>query len=202
MKQLILFFLLLAGTLTAFAQDEEEEEPKERGFKKENIFTGGSVSLSFGNRSFLAGANPMLGYKIAEWLDAGIVVNYQYTSFRDYYYVGDKLRQNIYGGGIFTRIYPVNFLFAQAQVEHNLIAYKYIPNDGSSSYKETTSANSLLVGAGYTQGRIPGVNNAFFYLSILWDISDNDFTPYKSSNGDPTPIFRAGVNLYLFQGRR
>lgn len=200
MKRWTLLLALFASTVTAFSQDEEErEEGKTFG---ENVFTGGSLSLSFGNRMFLAGANPMIGYKIAEWVDGGIVINYQYTSFRDYTVFDDRLRQNIYGGGVFARLYPVNFLFGQAQFEHNFIRLKYIPPDGSSPAKAKTSGNSFLVGGGYTNGRIRGVNNAFFYLSVLFDISDNDVSPYTDAYGRVLPIFRAGVNVYPFQPRR
>jgi hypothetical protein len=200
MKKWTLLVALAAISLAGYAQDEEEV-PQRKFFRAENIYTGGSVSLSFGTYSFLVGANPMIGYKMAEWVDAGLVFNYQYTSFRDYYVRDDKLRQNIYGGGVFTRIYPVHFLFAQAQFEHNFIALKYIPPDGSTPAKQKTSANSFLVGAGYTQGRIPGINNTFFYLSVLWDISNNETSPYTNVYGKPMPIFRAGLNIYPFQTR-
>lgn len=196
MKKWSLLLALVACSMAGFAQDEQE--PK-KGFKANNIFTGGSISLSFGSRSFLVGGNPTIGYKLADWVDAGLVFNYQYTSFRDYNVVGDKLRQNIYGGGVFTRLYPVNFLFGQVQFEHNFLTLKYIPNDGSSTYKTKTSANSLLVGAGYTQGRFPGVNNTFFYLSVLWDLADNDVSPYKDVYGRATPIFRAGLSIFPFR---
>lgn len=200
MKQWTLIIALLACTATAFAQDEEEEKPPK--VFEENVFTGGSISLSFGNRMFLAGANPMIGYKIAEWIDGGIVINYQYTSFRDYQFIGYKMRQNIYGGGLFTRLYPVNFLFAQAQFEHNFLSAKLIPPDGSTPAKASTSGNSVLIGGGYTNGRIPGVNNTFFYLSILFDVSNNDASPYTDAYGKALPIFRAGINVYPFQPRR
>lgn len=196
------YILLLALAITAgaaFAQDEEGTE--ERGFKTENIFTGGSISLSFGNNIFLVGANPMLGYKLAEWVDAGIVINYQYTNYRDYYVVQDRLRQNIFGGGAFVRLFPINFVFAQAQFEHNFINLKYLPYDGSATQKASTSANSLLVGAGYANGRMPGVNNTFFYFSVLWDVSGNNNSPYTDNYSRAVPIFRAGVNVFPFRQR-
>lgn len=195
----LLLLTLLAVAATGFAQDDEE--PIKKPFA-DNVFTGGSVSLSFGSNSFLVGGNPVLGYKLAEWVDAGFIVNYQYTSWRHYQVVNDKLRQNIYGGGVFARLYPVNFLFGQAQFEHNFITLKYIPPNGASPDNIKTSANSFLVGAGYAQGRMPGVNNAFFYFSILWDISDNDASPYTNAAGNAVPIFRAGVNIYPFVERR
>jgi hypothetical protein len=201
MKQWTLLLALIACTLTGFAQDEEEA-PERRGFRRENLFTGGSVSLGFGNRSFSAGVSPVFGYKIADWIDAGIVINYQYASYRDYFDFDDKLRQSTYGGGVFTRIYPVHFLFAQAQVEHNFMTVKYFPPNGGSSYKFTTSANSFLVGAGYAEGRVPGMPSSFFSLAILFDVSGNETSPYMDNQGKPVPIFRAGLNIYPFRPRR
>jgi hypothetical protein len=54
------------------------------------------------------------------------------------------------------------------------------------------------VGAGYTQGRIPG-NNGFFYLSVLFDVSGNKNSPYTDNYGRTIPIIRAGINIPLFK---
>lgn len=202
MKQWIVMIALTICTTTGFAQYEREEEPERGGFKKENLFTGGSISLGLGNRSFSAGISPVFGYKIADWIDAGLVGNYQYTSFRQYYAIGDKLRQSTYGGGVFTRLYPVNFLFAQAQFEHNFITLKYLPPNGGSTEKYTSSANSFLVGAGYAEGRVPGMPSSFFSLAVLFDVSGNENSPYMNNLGRPTPIFRAGLNIYPFRPSR
>ncbi len=117
MKKIGLAFIWLSLAITAsFAQDEEEVKEKKSGFKKENLFTGGSISLAFYNNTFLVGGSPVFGYSLARWVDAGLVVNYNYTSYRDvsYYGANDKLRQSVYGGGSFIRLYPVRFLFVQA----------------------------------------------------------------------------------------
>jgi len=199
-KPFLLLVLVVLFNGFAYAQDEEDGSG-DRGFKAENIFTGGSLSLSFGNNMFLIGANPVLGYRLADWVDAGIVINYQYTSYRNYYFLDDKMRQSLYGGGAFVRLFPVNFLFAQVQPEHNFIRLKYLPPNGGSSETLTTSANSLLVGAGYASGRIPGVNSAFFYLSVLWDLSSDIHSPYKNNVNNAIPIIRGGVNVYPFRER-
>lgn len=199
MKRFVVLGLVMAVAFAARAQDDDEERG---GFKKENLFTGGSISLSFGNNSFLVGVNPVFGYKLAEWVDAGLVINYQYSSFRDYYNIDDRLRQSLYGGGVFTRLFPIDFLFAQAQVEHNFITQKYIqPPNGGPTEKYTVEANSVLVGAGYAQGRMRGFNSGYFYLSILFDITNNPNSPYTNVYGRPVPVFRAGLNIPLFQGR-
>jgi len=200
MKKIILFFFLSTIVFQSFGQYEENEQ---KGFRKDNLFTGGSVSVSFFNNTFLIGASPIFGYRLANWVDAGVVTNFQFTSIRDYSVFNDRLRQTLYGGGIFTRLYPVRFVFAQANIEHNFITQKYIPasNSGSPSYSATTSANSVLIGGGYTSGRSPDGRSPFFYLSVLFDVSGNKNSPYTDGNGRTIPVIRAGFNIPLFQNQ-
>ena len=149
-KVMIIVFSSCFAALSAFAQDEEDRKEKEGGFKKENLFTGGSISLAFYNNTFLVGGSPVFGYSLAKWVDLGLVANYNYTSYRDVTYYGsdDKLRQSVYGGGSFIKIYPVRFLFVQAQAEHNFIKQKYIPAGGGASSTDKHEANSFLIGGG------------------------------------------------------
>lgn len=195
--------VLFASCITTAAMAQEKEVEDRGGFRKENLFTGGSISLGFSNNSFQAGASPFFGYSIAPWIDAGITVNYNYVSYRDVYITGsdDKLRRSTYGGGAFTRIYPVRFLFLQGQFEHNFITQKYIPGNGGTTQKDKVEANSLLLGAGFASGRYPGSGQAFFYLSVLFDVLNNEYSPYKRSDGSILPIIRGGVQVPLFQGR-
>jgi hypothetical protein len=197
---LFLVFMIFCSTQALLAQEEETEEKK--GFKKEKLFTGGSISLSFSDNSFLIGGNPVFGYSLTRWADLGIVVNYTYTSFRDYQYYNDKLRQSVYGGGVFTRLFPVRFIFAQAQIERNWIRLKYIPapNSGMLSEVRRESGNSVLVGGGYTTGRDPAGGSTFGYLAVLFDISKNENSPYTDNLGRALPIIRAGIHIPLFQG--
>ncbi|RYG25103.1 MAG: hypothetical protein EOO01_42930, partial [Chitinophagaceae bacterium] len=157
---------LCAGMMVLFAQAQDEKE-NDGGFKKENLFTGGSVTLSFFNGQTVLGANPVFGYRLSDWADAGLSFNYVYNSSRDYYEFDDKMRQTVFGPGVFTRLYPVKFLFVQGQFEHNFITQKYIPRSGSVSYisdKRKTDVSSLLLGAGFASGREPG-SNTFYYIS-------------------------------------
>lgn len=200
MKKLILLTLLLNALVVVQAQEEETEE--KRGFKKEKLFTGGSLSIGYFNSQFQVGVNPVFGYSLTRWIDAGILVNYTYVSQSEYSFTVDKLRQSVYGAGVFARIFPVKFLFLQGQFEHNWIRQKVIYFSGSSDvFKE--DANSLLVGGGYTSGREPG--GGFFYFAVLVDVMNDEFSPYiDRSNGGrkKVPILRAGVQVPLFQGGR
>ena len=206
MKRITLAALVLCLAVVSSAQDEST------GFEKERLFTGGSVTLSFFNGQTLLGANPVLGYTLTDWADAGLAFNFLYNGSRDYYEFNDKVRQTVYGPGVFARLYPVKFLFVQGQFEHNFTTLKYIPAPGSSYQRDrqTTGTNSLLLGAGLAQGREPG-SNTFFYISLLFDVLKNMNSPYVNVSYNPdnpsaqridmAPIIRAGVNIGLFQGR-
>jgi hypothetical protein len=207
MKKLLVSAILFSSIITSVSAQDEKEQ-KDKGFKKENLFTGGSVTASFFSGGTILGANPMFGYQLANWIDAGIVFNYTYQGRRDYIYFDDKLRQNVFGPGAFARLYPVRFLFIQGQFEHNFTSVKYTYPYGL-VVKDKTDANSLLVGAGIAQGRQRG-SNSFFYISVLVDVLKNPSSPYvnnvyNQSTGelvrtDLVPIVRAGINIALFQG--
>jgi hypothetical protein len=204
MKKIPALFLLAALPLASlYAQREKEKEKNEKnnGFKKENLFTGGSVSLAFYNNTFLVGASPVFGVSLTNHVDLGLVVNYNYTSYRDYLTFNDRLHQYLFGGGAFLKLYPVRFLFGQVQAEHNFITQKYIPASGSAlaAFKNTTSANSLLVGGGYCTGRMGKGKRPFYYLSVLFDVSGNTNSPYTDAFGRTIPIIRGGIQVPLFQ---
>jgi hypothetical protein len=200
---------LFMTALSVQAQKEKEEDEK-KGFKKENLFTGGSVTVSFFNRQTVLGANPYFGYKIANWLDAGLAFNYVYTGARDYSVYNDRVRQTVVGPGAFVRIYPVSIIFLQGQIEQNYSRLKYIYPGGSPTETIKADATSLLLGAGLAQGRQKG-SNTFYYISLLFDVLKNKNSPYVDVSFDPNnpanqridivPIIRAGINIGLFEHR-
>ena len=209
MKYKLILTTLVALQLSAgvFAQSEkkedEEKTEKKSGFKKENLFTGGNVALGFSNGTFSFGVGPYFGYSLNKYIDVALSVNYNYVSQRDYVELGDKARQSVIGPGVFTRIYPVKFLFAQAQFEQNFIKFKYIPatNGTYNPYKDTKSVSSLLLGAGFASGR-EGIGEPYYYISLMFDVLKNQNSPYVDQVGRMNPIIRAGYNIPLFQGKR
>jgi hypothetical protein len=197
---LLTAFNLLIIT-SVFAQEPEEAE-KPKGYDPTNWFTGGSISLGFGGGSsystFIAGLHPHYGYTIAKWIDVAGVVNFEYQSQHDNY--NNKFRNTTYGVGMFTRIYPVHFLFIQAQPEYNFIKQKYIPANAGVTLKESLKAPSFLVGGGYTTSRSD--KNTFFYLSLLVDVVKDKNSPYVDGYGNMVPIIRGGINVGLNRGKR
>ena len=201
MKKVILL-LLIPMSFHSFAQSDDEKTDENKGFKKEKLFTGGSVTAGFSNYATILGITPQFGYSLTNWADAGITFNLNYTSQRDYYDYGDKLRQTVYGPGAFVRLFPVRFLFASVQYEYNMIHLKYVPaNNGSiGSDKNNLNASSLLLGGGYAGGREKG-NNTYYYFSVSWDVLGDKNSPYIDGLGRSNPIIRAGYNIGLFQRR-
>jgi len=155
------------------------------------------VTVSFYTGGTVLGVSPHFGYSITEWLDAAVSLNFIYTGERDQY--DTKYRQTNLGPGAFIRIFPVKFLFAQAQYEHNFQTLKILPAVGS-SYKSKEDVNSLLLGAGFASGREKG-NNTYYYLSVMFDALKLTNSPYVDSYGRLIPVIRAGFNIALFQGR-
>ena len=212
MKKAIIVLVLISSFYAVKAQDEEKSSDEKKGkFKKENLFTGGGAIVSVGSYSTLLGASPVLGYSITKWLDAGIVFNFNYASYRAVYSNGfnyvvsdEKSRQTVLGPGIFARVYPLKFLFLNIQAEQNFTTDKLIaPN--TPTFKEKYSATSLLLGIGYAGGR-QGIGDMYYYISIMGDFSGNKNSPYvgisESGKAVVTPIFKAGLQIPLFQGKR
>jgi hypothetical protein len=207
MKKIIIAAVLISASFASFAQETSKDSDEgNKGFKKENLFTGGDVTLSFSNYETALGLSPMLGYSVNKWLDAGVVFNFIYQSQQviDIYgnFTGDKVRQFDYGPGAFVKLYPVNFLFIQAQFEENFITEKYVFGDGEPTQSYSVSAPSLLLGAGYCIGREDG-SQPFFYLSVMADVLANKNSPYVEISGNGSaiiePVIKGGVQIPLFQ---
>ncbi len=205
MKKIIILLVMMNGYFISLAQDENNSgDEKKGGFKKENLFVGGDITLAFSNLYTALGASPYFGYSIFDkYVDVAASFNFIYTSQRDYIIYGDKIRQTQFGPGAFVRVYPVKFLFTQVQYEHNFINFKYLPanNSGYLESSDNIDANSLLVGGGFAGGR-QGKGSSFYYISVMWDVGGASQSPYVDGLGRSIPIFRAGYNIALFQGRR
>ncbi|HVX25128.1 MAG TPA: hypothetical protein VHB70_02205 [Parafilimonas sp.] len=206
MKKIILALLVIIAAQALNAQDNyNNDNADDKGFKKENVFLGGSISLGFGSGSFGIGANPEVGYSFAQWLDGGVVFNVNYNSQKIYdanasgfQYVGKASSFN-YGGGVFFRAYPVNFLFVQLQPEENWIAYTQKDVGTDLKYKSTVNATSLIGGIGYSQ-RVISEGNYFFMIGL--DLLNNANSPYQDGYGHAQPIIRGGFDIYLHPSRK
>jgi hypothetical protein len=199
MKKILLSLIVLMIVQHLQAQDDYDNTGENKGFKKENVFLGGAISLGFGSGSFAVGANPEIGYSVAKWLDAGLVFNINYYSQTYYNYDGSiayKAANFNYGGGVFMRAYPLPFLFLQLQPEYNWTNYSY---KDISIPSQTYHAASLIGAIGYGQ-RIIGQGSYFFSIGL--DLLTNKYSPYLDGYGHPYPIIRGGFDVYLHPSKK
>lgn len=205
MKQLFLSILILISVKALNAQGNYSNNDVPKGFQKQNVFIGGSLSLGFGSGSFGVGANPEIGYSFAQWLDGGVAFNINYNSEKlyeanesGYNYVG-KVSSFNYGAGVFARAYPLSFLFVQFQPEVNWINYSQKGTSSSMKLNSTVSAPSLIGGIGYSQ-RLIGQGNYFFMVGL--DLLNDKNSPYQDGYGHAQPIIRGGFDVYLHPSRK
>ena len=207
MKKVFLCLLILISVKVLHAQDNYDNnnnnDYESKGFKKENVFLGGSISLGFGSGNFGVGANPEIGYSLSQWLDGGVVFNLNYNSQRYYdaYSGADigKVSSFNYGAGVFVRAYPVNFLFVQLQPEENWINYNTKDFSTNIHLKSKVNAASLIGGIGYSQ-RVVTQGSYFFMIGL--DLLTNQNSPYRDSYNHALPIIRGGFDVYLHPARK
>jgi hypothetical protein len=206
-KRIIFSATVTVFILKAFSQSEPPPtyagSDNNKGFHKENVFMGGSIGVGFASNTFNVGGNPEIGYSIAQWLDAGVAFNLNYSSERAdpnfYYNANIRTRSFNYGAGAFVRVYPIRFIFIQLQPEQNWIHYSQQDYSSGQSGTATVHSTSILGGIGYTQ-RIVG--QASFYTAIMIDLLDDVNSPYRDYNNAAIPIIRAGFDFYLHPSRR
>jgi hypothetical protein len=190
MKKSLVLLLMLMTSLFSFAQNTEEEE-KDRGFKRDQLFIGSGINLGFFN-GFIVGLNPEVGYSLNRFIDVGIGTNVNLITQNDPN-SPTTYRQWTFGGGPFVRIWPVNMLFIGGQFEYNSIRYS-VKSGGDIVYKEDRTAPSILVGAGYGNRTIGGNQ---FYTSIMVDVLRNPNSPYIDSYNRLQPVLRTTFLFYL-----
>lgn len=188
MKKSLLFFALLSVSVTGFAQNEEE---KEKGFKRDQLFIGSGINLGFFN-GFILGLNPEVGYTLNKFVDVGIGANVNFITQNDLY-TPTTYRQFVAGGGPFVRFWPVNMVFIGGQFEYNSISYS-IKENGNITGKTNYSAPSILVGGGYGNRMI---GRSQFYTSIMVDVLRNPKSPYIDQFNRLQPVFRTTFLFYL-----
>lgn len=179
MKRLLFCLFLLGSVQLTQAQYYKTDTVTKRGFDASRLMIGGSIGLAFGDYTNVD-VSPLVGYRFSQLFAAGVAINAQYGSqrFRDYY--GDTQSRNqytIFGGGLWGRVYPWDFLFLHVQPEYNNITVKTTVYDPKETYKDRYGVPSLLVGGGYTQ---PISDKAAINVMALYDVLQDNNSPYSS----------------------
>jgi len=189
-KQLALIFSLLFISLSAFSQVEEKVKP-ETGEQKEKlplgqrIVFGADIGLSFGSITYIKLA-PDVGYRFTNRLTMGLGPIYIYERYKHY-----NWETSIYGGKLFASFTVYNGSQKENRFGIGDLMF-HVENEIVNVEKfddlERIWIDNVLVGAGLYQplgGRV-GVS-----IFILWDITQNRYSPYYLNN----PIFKFSFNF-------
>jgi hypothetical protein len=196
MKKIVLLFVLCCIMVSVKAQYEEADVDNSKGLKKENVFVGGYLGLTFGDYT-LINVSPQVGYRFTRYFAMGLGLNGQYINYKDRDVNGEvyrKVSQGVAGLSLFGRFYPINNfdLFLQAQPEANYIfGNETYYQPAKEEYKlDAMIAPSLLLGGGVVlnSGSKGGV-----VISIMYDVLQHEDSPYETHK----PIYNVGFSIGL-----
>ena len=168
--------LVVAVILLSVCVSHAQREVDENSGFLDRVYTGGGLTLSFGNNVTVVGASPVLGYMITDKWSAGVGVTYLYRKF-------GGIKSNIYGGKVFTQYVIFNPVFAYA--EYEALSYDFTFFDGVNNRELIPAFN---VGGGIIQ---PLGKVAAFQFMVLYDLLYDNL---KSPQPNALSI-RGGVSI-------
>ncbi|MBN2669533.1 MAG: hypothetical protein JXR60_09920 [Bacteroidales bacterium] len=178
MSKIHLFFLslfLFLGTNIASAQFIGDEEPEYAtkdtilNFADRLVF-GGSFGLIFGTYSYV-NISPVVGYRINNYLTAGVGGIYEYIKDRNFYYTYES---TIFGGKVFANVLLFDYVILYA--ENNMLSLQRKYFDAINNYPSTGRffLNVPWIGAGVNYGQ----NGRGAYMMILFNLNQSINSPY------------------------
>ena len=165
-------------SINAVSQDDDygvpsaESKPKkEKSEFAERLFFGGGLGLAFGDY-LVVNVNPQVGYRLNDWLGAGVGV--------DYNYIGNSIYKfQTFGPTLFTRAKAWEKVLGQVELTQVFVSEQF---EGQ-TYKYNFPA--CLAGIGYQEGDEDGG----FFIMLLYDVIQDPKSPFVY------PVFRAGFSI-------
>ncbi|MCU4174384.1 hypothetical protein [Carboxylicivirga sp. N1Y90] len=150
-------------------QPQATETPKPKSKEKnDKVYYGGYATFSFGKYTAV-GIEPLIAYKLFRKFSLGAKLSYEYVKNKNY----DPPREvSNYGVAAFSRLRIAKRLYAH--VEYSEMNYKFFDINGNSN-REWISF--LYVGGGV---RLPMSKRVSLNAEILWDVLQEDNSPYKT----------------------
>ncbi len=194
MKKLVWVVLLLAGFSGAMAQEVYNSSGKANykgnkekgGFDPDKLVLGGGLNLGIGGGFARLGASPIVGYRIANHLFAGVGCGYQY--YKAPYDDLHNIYQNIIYPNLWARYFVYRNFFINATYEYDIITQRS-PLDRYGNFNQTTSNftnSALLAAVGLKQ---PLGGRVSFYGELYYDVLQGKYSPYPRN----WPGIRFGV---------
>jgi len=156
---------------------ESNVSPQKNDSKNDKVYYGGYANFAFGKYNFI-GVEPLIAYKLLPKLSIGGKISYEY--YKNKNYTPTKEGSN-YGIGAFSRLRIARKFYAH--VEFSEMNYK-IHHSLEESKRQWISF--LYVGGGFSQ---PISKNTSINAEVLWDVLQDDDSPYKTVE----PFFSVGV---------
>lgn len=188
MKKWCIVLWLSLCALNCFSQDE----PSGKGFQKSRLFVGGTAGLAFGDYTYI-NLSPHLGYHFNRFLAAGMGINGEYQSTKDYDAISgalfSKTKMTIIGLNVFGRVYPIRYFMLQVQPEANYIFGKisfYDSNPKQTYNLDAEIVPSVLAGGGLV---LPSPGGEFI-AAVFYDVLQNPAALYGRR-----AIVRIGYNF-------
>ena len=155
------------------------EKAQEGKSKNDKVYYGGYANFSFGKYTTI-GIEPLIAYKLLPRFSVGAKISYEYVKDKRY-----DISQEFsnYGASVFSRLRIAKKLYAH--IEYAGMNYKLYDSDGTSDRQWVPF---LYLGAGYS---IPLSKKASLNAEVLWDLLQNDNSPYKTVQ----PFFSVGVGV-------
>lgn len=174
------------GNEAAVMAAREQDRLQQLQLNQNPWFFGGGLVLGFSSGNGALGVSPLVGYKINNYIDAGMGLNLVYH-YNNYYN-----RNRAFNVGVmpFVRVFPINNLFAQLQFEQAWVNGNYL--SGGTKVKYNYDYQALLASIGYAS-RVNG--RVGFFMSVGIDLLNNPNSPYRYSNGRVMPVFSTGINF-------
>lgn len=160
------------------AEQAQESNQQSQG-KESKVYYGGYATFSFGNYTVI-GIEPLIAYKLLPKFSIGAKFSYEYFKNKNY---SPTREGSNYGIGVFTRLRILRRWYAH--VEFSEMNYK-IYSSVDESKRQWISF--LYVGGGFSQ---PITKNTSINAQVLWDVLQNDDSPYKTVE----PIFSVGIGV-------
>jgi hypothetical protein len=189
----VLFLLSLVAT-KGFGQDTRPAKVKQKSgnkifsFQKDSLYYGGNIGLQFSTGGSLIDLSPNVGYKLIKYVSVGVQGIFTNISYKYGGPGGLTERYTFYGGGVFVRVKPINWLFLQA--EYDVLS---VPDNFSFGVaKKRTIADVNLAGLGL---RNQLGENSSYYLLLMYEFVPTPNSPYSYGPFNSPLVYRAGFNI-------
>lgn len=182
------------GNRRAVMAAKERDALDAQGLRQTPWFFGGGLVAGFSSYGSAFGLSPLAGYKLNDYVDAGLGLNLIYNSSKPRDWNGNQTdyKSRAFNFEImpFVRAFPINNVFAQLQFEQAWVNGNII--SGGQKTKFNYDYQSLIASLGYAQ-RMGG--RVGFYFSVGIDLLKDPYSPYRDNHGRVKPVFSTGINF-------